>query len=80
MELHKGLYRHYKGGLYEVVDIAEHSETNEKLVIYRSKETDKLWARPLPMFLETIEVKGQTMLRFTLIESLQALKLSNTSP
>lgn len=44
-------YKHYKGGIYEVVEEeATHSETGEALVIYRSSTNGKVWARPAEMF------------------------------
>ncbi len=45
-------YRHFKGTVYEVIDIARHSETNEELVIYRSTIDGQLWARPKTMFVD----------------------------
>lgn len=46
-----GVYRHFKGNLYEVVDFATHSETEETMVIYRALYGErKLWTRPLAMF------------------------------
>lgn len=55
-----GIYRHYKGDLYIVEDIAYHSETQEKLVVYRALYEDtKLWVRPYEMFLEEINKNGQ---------------------
>lgn len=60
-----GRYQHYKGGKYEVIGIAKHSETNEDLVIYRALYGDKqIWARPLPVFLEEVEVEGKKIPRF----------------
>ena len=60
-----GTYRHYKGNLYEVVDVATHSETEEQLVVYRALYGDRgLWVRPLAMFSETVEVDGQVVPRF----------------
>lgn len=56
----KGIYKHYKGNYYLVEDIATHSETNEKLVIYRALYGDtKLWARPYNMFLDEVNKNGQ---------------------
>ena len=60
-----GRYRHYKGGEYEVVAIAKHSETMEDMVVYRGiYEGGVTWARPLPMFLETVIVDGVEKPRF----------------
>ncbi len=50
-----GIYRHYKGDKYIVLDVATHSETKEELVVYRALYGDnKLYARPKTMFLEEI--------------------------
>jgi formate hydrogenlyase transcriptional activator len=63
-----GRYRHFKGGEYEVVGVAAHSETHEPLVVYRPLYNDTgLWARPLAMFLETVTHEGRTVPRFEFI-------------
>jgi len=60
-----GRYRHYKGPQYVVLGTARHSETNERLVVYRTDYGDKsLWVRPLAMFVETVTVDGQQVPRF----------------
>lgn len=60
-----GRYRHYKGGEYEVIDVACHSETEEALVVYRKLYGDRsLWVRPLAMFTETVDVDGVQKPRF----------------
>nr|WP_207063174.1 DUF1653 domain-containing protein [Motiliproteus sp. SC1-56] len=60
-----GLYRHYKGGLYRVLGVARHSETEEWLVVYRPCYGEQgLWVRPLAMFLESVEVQGRATPRF----------------
>jgi hypothetical protein len=60
-----GRYRHYKGNLYEVIDIAQHSETREQMVVYRCLYGDhSLWVRPLTMFVEMVVVNGDKMPRF----------------
>ena len=58
-------YRHYKGGLYEVIEMALHSETLETLVVYRNLQTGLLWVRPATMFLEDVVIEGKTLQRFT---------------
>jgi len=60
-----GRYRHYKGGEYEVVGVARHSETLEPLVIYRPLyNASGLWARPYEMFFGELEVDGARRRRF----------------
>lgn len=60
-----GTYRHYKGNLYEVLDVATHSETEEQLVVYRALYGERgLWVRPLDMFTESVVVDGVTVPRF----------------
>jgi hypothetical protein len=64
-EIQAGRYRHYKGGLYEVIGVARHSETDEELVVYRPLYGERcLWVRPKQMFAETVEVAGQAVPRF----------------
>lgn len=56
----KGVYRHYKGDLYIVEDIATHSETLEKMVIYRALYGDnKLWVRPYSLFVDEVNKNNQ---------------------
>ena len=64
-----GIYEHYKGKKYCVVGIARHSETVEEMVVYRKlyDECD-LWVRPKEMFLETVEVNGEAIPRFRLLQ------------
>ena len=65
-----GRYRHYKGGEYEVLGVATHSESEERLVVYRPLYgAGELWVRPLAMFIESVEVDGQSVPRFSLIEA-----------
>lgn len=64
----RGIYRHYKGNLYEVLEIATHSETQEKLVVYRALYGDYgVWVRPLAMFAETVQTANGTQARFELV-------------
>lgn len=64
-----GKYRHYKGNEYEVIGVARHSEALDELIIYRALYGDfDLWARPLKMFLEEVEVDGKKMPRFQYLD------------
>ena len=44
------LYKHFKGGFYQVLNVAKHTETGEMLVIYREVSKDTIYARPYDMF------------------------------
>jgi hypothetical protein len=60
-----GRYRHYKGKQYIVLGVAKHSETLEEMVLYQQDYGDRgLWVRPKEMFLESVEIEGQTTARF----------------
>ncbi|NQY99406.1 MAG: DUF1653 domain-containing protein [Bdellovibrionales bacterium] len=66
-----GVYQHYKGPKYKVIDTVRHSESLEELVLYEclyENELGKLWVRPLKMFGETVEINGVTTPRFKLVE------------
>lgn len=64
-----GKYRHYKGKEYEVIGIAKHSETLEELVVYRALYGEgEMWARPLAIFMEEVEVGGVKTPRFALVD------------
>ena len=61
-----GRYRHFKGGEYEVIGLAKHSETREDMVVYRALYGERgLWVRPASMWNETVERDGETFRRFT---------------
>jgi hypothetical protein len=65
-EAKPGRYRHYKGGEYEVIGVARHSETLELLVVYRPLYNNTgFWVRPYAMFFEEIEIDGRRQPRFT---------------
>lgn len=65
MELKPGKYRHFKGGEYELIDIAKHSETLEPMVVYRALYgKGGLWVRPAAMWTEAVERDGYKGPRF----------------
>ena len=65
-----GRYRHFKGNEYEVIGFAKHSETEEKLVLYRSTQNpEEVWARPYDMFKEIITRDGKQVRRFTKLDN-----------
>ncbi|WP_228275847.1 DUF1653 domain-containing protein [Gracilibacillus oryzae] len=61
------MYRHYKGGLYEFLFVATHSETEEQLVIYKNEE-QRVFARPYEMFFEKVAVNGEEVPRFRKVQ------------
>ncbi|MFC4388604.1 DUF1653 domain-containing protein [Gracilibacillus marinus] len=60
-------YKHYKGGIYEYMFTATHSETEEELVIYRNSE-NRIFARPYKMFFEKVNIDGVEIPRFKKME------------
>ncbi|MBN1067953.1 DUF1653 domain-containing protein [Clostridium botulinum] len=55
-EFKTGIYRHFKGREYEVIDIAIHSETREKFVVYKALYGDfKIFIRPYDMFMSKVD-------------------------
>lgn len=67
-EIQPGLYRHFKGKEYRVLDLARHSETMEWMVVYQALYGEQgIWVRPAAMWTEIVERDGQTFQRFTYI-------------
>ena len=66
--LRPGRYRHFKGGEYELLFTATHSETMEPMVVYRALYGERgVWVRPAAMWEETVERDGRILPRFTYI-------------
>lgn len=65
-EIQRGRWRHFKGGEYQVLGMARHSETGEEMVVYRALYGEGgVWVRPASMWEETVERDGTTYRRFT---------------
>ena len=61
-----GTYKHFKGGRYEVIAIAKHSETEERMVVYKALYGDGgIWVRPEKMWEEEVIFEGKKTKRFT---------------
>jgi hypothetical protein len=74
-EFKTGRYRHYKNKDYTVLDIAFHSETEERMVLYRQEYGDRnLWVRPYEMFFEQVEVDGVSVPRFAYVGPAQDIQ------
>jgi len=72
----KGIYKHYKGKMYQVIGLARHSETEEEYVVYRALYGDfGLWIRPKGMFMENVYEDGQERPRFEYQSSRLTLKV-----
>ena len=68
-DLKPGKYRHFKGGEYQLLHIATHSETMEPMVVYRALYGEKgMWVRPAAMWTEQVERDGYSGPRFHLVE------------
>ena len=70
MKLKEGIYRHYKGNLYEVLMIAQDSETEEWMVVYKALYAQRgIWVRPYEMFIEKVDMNGMLVPRFEKVEN-----------
>ena len=66
IETPKGLYRHYKGLMYEVLGTVRHSESLEPMTLYRALYGERgMWVRPAAMFEEDVTIEGLRQPRFT---------------
>ena len=66
IETPKGLYRHYKGLMYEVLGTVRHSESLEPMTLYRALYGERgMWVRPAGMFEEDVTIDGLRQPRFT---------------
>ncbi|RYF29153.1 MAG: DUF1653 domain-containing protein [Chloroflexi bacterium] len=68
-----GVYRHYKGNFYEVIDVGCHTETHDYFVVYRAlyekAQSPTIWMRPYDMFMQTVEIDGKNISRFEKIQN-----------
>lgn len=63
-----GLYRHFKGNLYEVLATATDAESEAPLVVYRPVGSDRLWVRTQANFFEVVERDGRRFPRFERVQ------------
>ena len=76
-----GLYRHYKGGMYQVLGLVRHSETLDILVLYQALYgTRGLWVRPRAMFTECVEHGGLTRPRFAWVSEATSVRAPKADP
>ena len=74
MTIATGLYQHYKGEQYRVLGVAQHSETEESLVVYQALYGEfGSWLRPLSMFTEQVLDEGVLQPRFVLLQREESL-------
>lgn len=62
MEIKKGKWKHFKGGIYSVIGVGKHSETLDELVVY--EHVGQIWVRPKKMFLENVKKWDKIVPRF----------------
>ena len=75
-----GIYKHFKGDYYLVVDVAKNSETEEIYVVYRSLYGNgNLWIRPIDMFLSEVDHEKYPKIKQKYRFELQNIK-SNQKP
>jgi len=69
MDFKKGIYKHYKGHVYNAIGVGRHSETLEELVVYINVEDENdIWVRPKEMFLDNVTKNGIEIKRFEFIK------------
>lgn len=62
-----GIYRHFKGNIYQVIAVAKDSSDLHDVVVYKSEDGSKVWVRDMDEFLSEVTRDGKTMERFTLL-------------
>lgn len=69
MDIKPGIYQHFKGNRYEVIGVANHSETMEPMVVYRALYGEHgLWVRPAAMWNEIVDKPNYQGPRFRPVE------------
>ncbi len=67
--IEKGIYRHFKGNLYEVLFLARESDDESEVVVYKALYGDgQIWVRSAEEFAETVTRDGKTFKRFEKVE------------
>jgi hypothetical protein len=70
------IFKHYKGNYYRVLNIAQHTETSEMMVVYEQLYTNQypfgyVWTRPFSMFNEEVTYNDEFVNRFEQVENYQ---------
>jgi hypothetical protein len=65
------IWRHYKNKDYRIIALSRNTEDLTWYVVYEAlheNDLSQIWHRPIDMFLETVEIDGQSVPRFRLVE------------
>lgn len=67
------IVKHFKGQYYQILYIATHSETQEKMVVYKAMAGNQVWVRPYDMFISPVDKEKypdiEQEFRFQILES-----------
>ena len=76
-ELQVGIYKHYKGGEYQLLYVAKNEKDQKETVVYKSLSDNKIWTRPLSQWIELIEMDEKSVKRFEYIRASEEDSMEN---